>query len=286
MLSGGKLSEAQQHQAKELDSKMGDKLEITIALKEVCRIIRSKAADALAKDIASNTELAPHLGKCAAGLLEDLATFSDMVHCIAKKLIEVSQLKLFCASYMFPRFRRLRLRFKAESASFKFLKLIVFYFGLCVCFGGGCTHCFFPLCFDVRLVHVTLAVGRYWHSLRSLAHYVNVNVGGFVFCVVILALGPDEVPDSTFFSFLQLKANPDFQFNLAFFLDHCKDGKENKDNLMMQLLRMQTKAVSDLFLEKLRGNASVEMAQKRLPSWLRATDFDDEKQWFLGSLGF
>jgi hypothetical protein len=54
---------------------MGDKLEITIALKEVCRIIRSKAADALAKDIASNTELAPHLGKCAAGLLEDLATF-------------------------------------------------------------------------------------------------------------------------------------------------------------------------------------------------------------------
>jgi len=130
MLSGGKLSEAQQHQAKELDSKMGDKLEITIALKEVCRIIRSKAADALAKDIASNTELAPHLGKCAAGLLEDPATFSDMVHCIAKKLVEVSQLKLFCASYMFPRFRRLR--FKAESASFEFLKLIVLFRTLCL----------------------------------------------------------------------------------------------------------------------------------------------------------
>ena len=51
---------------------------------------------------------------------------------------------------------------------------------------------------------------------------------------------------------------------------------------MVQLLRMQTKAVSDLFLEKLRGNASVEMAQKRLPLWLKASDFEDEKQWLLG----
>ena len=116
----------------------------------------------------------------------------------------------------------------------------------------------------------------------SREHYVKDNG---VFGMVVFALGPDEVSDTSFFSFLQLKANPDFQMNLSFFLDHCKDGQENKKSLKAQLLRMQTKAVSDLFLEKLRGNASVEMARKRLPKWLQAADFDDEKQWFLDVLG-
>lgn len=56
-------------------------------------------------------------------------------------------------------------------------------------------------------------------------------------------------------------------------------GSDN-DAFAMQLLRMQSRAVADLFFEKLRGNASVEMAKVRLPAWLRAMDFDDETQWF------
>ena len=57
---------------------------------------------------------------------------------------------------------------------------------------------------------------------------------------------------------------------------------DDKVDLMNKLIGVQSKAVSELFFEKLRGNASVDMAKSRLPPWLKVDNFDVETAWLLG----
>lgn len=87
-----------------------------------------------------------------------------------------------------------------------------------------------------------------------------------------------EVPDHSFFMFIQLKANEKCGLNLAT-LESMVHG--HKEEFKAHLLRMQSKALTELFFEKLKGNAAIEMAKQKLPPWLKSADFDSEFQWFL-----
>ena len=98
------------------------------------------------------------------------------------------------------------------------------------------------------------------------------------FCVLANRWLSTEVPDHSFFMFLQLKANEKCGLNLAT-LESMVHG--HKEEFKAHLLRMQSKALTELFFEKLKGNASIEMANQKLPPWLKSVDFDSEFQWLL-----
>ena len=58
-------------------------------------------------------------------------------------------------------------------------------------------------------------------------------------------------------------------------------GGTERPALFQRLLQIQGKAMNEIFFEKLKGNASVELANKRLPDHLCTVDFDVEKNWSL-----
>lgn len=90
-----------------------------------------------------------------------------------------------------------------------------------------------------------------------------------------------EAPVDIFFLFLQVKSNEACVVNLGSLLSMAGD---DDGTFSGHILRMQSRALTECFFEKLRGNASVDMARSKLPSFLHAKDFDVEKKWFLGKI--
>ena len=74
--------------------------------------------------------------------------------------------------------------------------------------------------------------------------------------------------------------------SLGHFLLQVKESftGDEMGEIFRNLLKCQCSCV-DLFFEKLRGSSGVKFAQDRLPDFLRAKDFDNEKQWLLNGIG-
>ena len=58
-------------------------------------------------------------------------------------------------------------------------------------------------------------------------------------------------------------------------------GGHDRSGLFQRLLQIQSKAVNEIFFEKLKGNASVDLASAKLPGELCTGHFDVETDWWL-----
>lgn len=84
------LEASQQDDAKKVVIEIKDLVFWQSAMKECSRSIRNKDAAALAADITDTAELVEQFAKCAPILFKDISTLADMMHQLAKKLIEVT----------------------------------------------------------------------------------------------------------------------------------------------------------------------------------------------------
>ena len=92
-----------------------------------------------------------------------------------------------------------------------------------------------------------------------------------------------EATSDIFFLFLQIQSNEACALNLGSLLSMAGD---DDGTFIGHLLRMQSRELTECFFEKLRGNASVDMARSKLPSFLFAKEFDVEQKWFLCAIIF
>ena len=58
-------------------------------------------------------------------------------------------------------------------------------------------------------------------------------------------------------------------------------GGDERARFYQELLHMQAKAMNEILFEKLKGNASVEMAISKIPKELCVMHFNDEMSWSL-----
>ena len=91
-----------------------------------------------------------------------------------------------------------------------------------------------------------------------------------------------KAPDTTFFEFLRLKPTPGKSTGMTLGTIRAMYQGEDKMGMLSKLIEIQSKALSELFFERLRGTGAVEMAQVRLPKDLQSLDFDVSTNWFLG----
>lgn len=98
-------------------------------------------------------------------------------------------------------------------------------------------------------------------------------------------IGVRKAKDDVFWKFLQLKSDSGGGFCLLDLLNQQKD-EVKRGELLGHLLRAQAAAVAEFFYEKLRGSDGVQIAKERLPSYLKFSDFLDEKRWLLGSIRY
>lgn len=86
------------------------------------------------------------------------------------------------------------------------------------------------------------------------------------------------MPDESLFKFLSLKQEAESKaFSLATVL--AAGSMQDYFTRLEELIQVQTKALNELFFEKLRGNAAVNMVKQRLPPSLRVKDFDVDTHW-------
>lgn len=93
-----------------------------------------------------------------------------------------------------------------------------------------------------------------------------------------------KAPDTTFFEFLRLKPTPGKSTAMTLDTIRAMYQGEDKMGMLSKLIEIQTKALSELFFERLRGTGAVELARERLPKDLKSLGFDMSTKWFLGPL--
>ena len=118
-----------------------------------------------------------------------------------------------------------------------------------------------------------------WLNYGIDVHRIQVVVDAPEFGLVRLLCA--QVPTTSFFVFFQILGHNINSDELSLGSVYRMYTGDDKMDLMSKLIGVQSKAVSELFFEKLRGNASVEMAKSRLPSWLKVDNFDVETAWLL-----
>lgn len=87
-LMGKELDAEIINNVKTLDESLEDVMVTATSIKEISRIARQSNPESLAKAISLEGEFVENFGKCSHLLLKDFATLGEVLHAMAKKLVE------------------------------------------------------------------------------------------------------------------------------------------------------------------------------------------------------
>lgn len=95
-LQGSKSDTKVKSRASKLEDEISQAVTTTTALKEFCRILRLNDQIELGREISKGASLFEQLKVCASRLLAEPSAVQDMIHAVAKKLIDAPQMIQMC----------------------------------------------------------------------------------------------------------------------------------------------------------------------------------------------